>query len=114
MIYLAIPYTWNPEKSFEIANKVAAELMLKGNVVFSPISHSHPISLHMTKEQQIDHDLWMKQDLPMLLKAKKLVIIDLGQELTRNSRGLQKEIKTARDNHIPIAYYRYKEHGNNL
>ena len=42
-IYLAIPYSGHIEKSFRLANEIAAELIQKGFIVFSPISMSHPI-----------------------------------------------------------------------
>jgi hypothetical protein len=48
-IYLACPYS-HPEAAvretrFQQVNAVAADLMLRGNMVFSPISHTHPIAL---------------------------------------------------------------------
>ncbi len=46
-IYLATPYTdFDPAvraARFFAVNKVAAHLMKKGFLVFSPISHTHPI-----------------------------------------------------------------------
>jgi hypothetical protein len=45
--YLAIPYSHDNEEvreiRFEIANAVSALLMKKGEVIFSPISHTHPM-----------------------------------------------------------------------
>ncbi len=44
-IYLAIPYSdIDHDLSFRTANKIASELMLAGNIVFSPISHGHAIA----------------------------------------------------------------------
>jgi hypothetical protein len=43
-IFLSINYTGMEEKSFRIANKYAAKLISEGHIVFSPISHSHPIA----------------------------------------------------------------------
>lgn len=108
-VYLGIPYTWNPERSFQIANVVAAEFMQQGNIVFSPISHSHPVSRHI-KELQLDRDFWMKQDLPMLASCNRMVIIvpsdeDGGYQLVLNSKGLQREIKVAEGLFIEIEYY---------
>ena len=51
LVYLALPFTAHPEKSFEIANKVAAKLMEQGVIVFSPISHSYPIALEMSNKE---------------------------------------------------------------
>ena len=43
-IYLATAYTGYEKKSFDIANKVAAQFIKEGHFVFSPISMSHPIA----------------------------------------------------------------------
>ena len=75
IIYLAIPYTWNAERSFEIVNKVAADLITKGYIVISPISSSHPISKHMDKKYQFDQNTWQHQDLPILERCDVLLLI---------------------------------------
>lgn len=109
MIYLAIPYTWNPDLSFQIANKVAAELMSNSEVVFSPISHSHSIADHLNPELRTDQEFWMHQDLPFVKKCDKMVIvcIDGDHEMIRRSKGVQREIKEAEMNQIPITFYDY-------
>ena len=66
-IYLACPY-WHKdpivrEERYQLVTRKAAELMLQGYQVFSPITHSHPISAHMPNQ---DHDFWMKQDYPYI------------------------------------------------
>ena len=43
-IYLAIPYSGAEEESYELANKITVLLMNNGFNVFSPITHSHPLS----------------------------------------------------------------------
>ena len=54
MTYVAIPYSHpDPdvrENRFRIANRVAAKLMADGLLVFSPISHSHPIALELERD----------------------------------------------------------------
>jgi len=112
IIYLCIPYSWNPEKSFEIANKVTAKLMQEGNIVFSPVSHSHPISLEMQDYLQTNHDFWMSQDLPMLERCDELLVVIIGEEgpnLISNSKGCQAEINTANTFGMPINYIEYYE-----
>lgn len=106
IIYLAIPYTFNPEISFKIANEVAADLMKDGYIVFSPISHSHPISINLDEKLRCDHDFWMKQDLPILkLCSKVIMIVPNGvQKLIQQSRGCVMEIQTATHYNIPIEY----------
>lgn len=112
LIYLAIPYTWNPQKSFEIANRVAADLMEQGYIVFSPISHSHPIADWMTDDKRLSQDFWMYQDLPILdvcQELKLIVVGENGMELIQNSQGCQKEYRRAEANKQPITYYYYAE-----
>ena len=43
-IYLAIPFSGIEEKSFKAATEIAGLLISKGYIVFSPITHSHPIN----------------------------------------------------------------------
>lgn len=118
LIYLAIPYTWNPEVSYEIANKVSAELMKGGHVVFSPISHSHPIASHLDKSLRTDHVFWMGKDLPVLKKCDELCIVHIKgkgldpEKLIKESRGLQEEIQTAKNEGIPITDIDYHYIGN--
>lgn len=112
IIYLCIPYSWNPEESFRIANIVSAQLMLKGNIVFSPISHSHPISLEMDPNLQLDHDFWMKQDIALLNKCNEICVVlinENGMNLVTKSRGCNVEIEFCKKNNIPINYLKYYE-----
>lgn len=111
IVYLAIPYTWNPEQSFIITNEIAAKLMLEGYVVFSPISHSHPISKNMTTDLKFNQEFWMKQDLPMLRKSSKVffvVIGDNGMSLIDDSDGCQSEKEEAQKYNIPIEFIKYE------
>lgn len=104
MIYLAIPYS-HPEQSvkdkrFRIANAVAAELMCKGEVVYSPISHTHIIAKenHLTT----DWDYWQSACEQFLTIADKLVVITI--EGWKESTGVQAEIDYAKQHDIPIEY----------
>jgi nucleoside 2-deoxyribosyltransferase len=109
-IYLAIPYTWNPDKSFEIANKVTADLMSKGNVVFSPISHSHPVADFLPKELRTNSEWWMQQDLPLVQWADEIHVVhigDLGNDLICNSKGVCREIEYAKQLNKPIKIIEY-------
>jgi hypothetical protein len=110
LIYLAIPYTWNPEKSFEIANKVAAKLMLKGIRVFSPISHSYPIAKNLSPEQNTSYNFWMHQDLTILSRCDELLVVtigDNGESLIKESKGCTTELQVADALGIPINYMKY-------
>lgn len=111
MTYLAIPYTWNPDKAFEIANKVAAQLMSEGVVVFSPISHSHNIADHLSPELRIDQEFWMYQDLPFIRKCDQVMIVRISGDdnLIAESKGVQREIQEAKEWVVPITYYEYQD-----
>ena len=49
LVYLAVPYTHEDpeirEKRFKAVSKVAGKLLNEGEMIFSPISHCHPIAL---------------------------------------------------------------------
>lgn len=110
IIYLGLPYTFNPEESFRIANEVASVLMDRGYIVFSPISHSHPIAQNYSEEKRIDQQFWLNQDLPMLLKCDEVFFILIGEngtELFVNSKGCQAEYLTAKQKKMPIKYIKY-------
>ena len=110
-VYLAIPYTWNPEKSFEIANVVAAQLMEQGYVVFSPISHSHPVAQYLPPSLLTDHEFWMKQDIPLVAWADEIVAVVIGEDgynLIEQSKGVQKEISIGKTLQKSIYYYTIK------
>ena len=62
-IYLACPYSHNPMRGFVESSKAAARLMDAGNIVFSPISHSHPVAVH-GKLDAMDQAFCLRQDLP--------------------------------------------------
>ena len=116
LIYLAIPYSvWDTEKSFDVANKVAADLMQQGHTVFSPISHSHPIQKELP-ESCWNHDFWMNQDLPILRLCDKLYVVVIrsyngvkvdGGALLKKSRGCNQEIDLFIELNKPITYYTY-------
>jgi nucleoside 2-deoxyribosyltransferase len=94
-IYLAIPYTFNPSLSHIIANTVTADLMQKGYVVFSPISHSHHIADHLPDIVRTDSDWWMTQDLPFVEWCDEVHVVcigEFGNELISQSKGVQMEL----------------------
>jgi hypothetical protein len=112
--YLAIPYTWNPDKSFEIANKVSAKLMQEGKVIFSPISHSHVIADHMDDSLRLSQSFWMDQDIPLLSVCGEIIIVVLGKiengfKLIENSKGCVSERKRAIELGLNVIYYYYDD-----
>lgn len=113
-IYLAIPYSGLQEESFKIANQVAAQLMMEGHVVFSPISHSHSVSLENSLPGT--WEFWIEQDKEFVKWADELYIIIIpnktvdtnylleGIQLIEKSVGVQGEILIANEFNKPIKY----------
>ena len=101
--YLASPYSHpSPavrQERYEAVVRAAARLMLDGQVVFSPIAHSHPVeTLGMPAPQS--GAFWMKQDLALLRHAERLLILALpGYE---DSAGIKQEIEFALSKNIPV------------
>ena len=95
-IYLACPYS-HPDLHVRLwrvnqVNRKAAELMMHGNLVFSPLSHSHPISNYCTVDP-CDHDFWLRQDLWILDICDEMHILCLpGWD---ESKGIKTEIEHA-------------------
>lgn len=102
MIYLAAPYSHpDPavrEDRFHAINRYAAKLMQEGQVVFSPISHSHPIAFWLP--EGLGWDFWQRQDLPMLRRCQLVKVLALpGWE---DSKGVLAEMKAADEWEIPV------------
>ena len=105
-IYLCAPYS-HPELHVRLwrvnqVNRKAAELMMQGNLVFSPLSHSHPISNYCTVDP-CDHDFWLRQDLWILDICDEMHILCLWG--WNKSKGIGIEIKHAESKGITIVYH---------
>ena len=91
-LYLGLPYSDNNSKvmqyRFEVANQIAAELMNMGYYVFSPISHSHPISVQCGLPG--DYFYWKKWNRSFLEWAEVLIVVKL--EGWKRSEGLNGEV----------------------
>lgn len=102
-IYLACPYSHpdpsERERRVAIVNKKAAELMEQGNLVFSPLSHSVPISEYC-KVHSTNHDFWIQQDLWILEVCNEMNILCLDG--WQQSRGIEIEKTLAVKLNIPI------------
>jgi hypothetical protein len=89
--YLATPYAKYPDgpiAAFEEAAKQAGILARAGICIFCPITHSHPIHLHVNP---IDaHRFWLDFDRPFMAAAKGLIVCQLTG--WHESRGIREEI----------------------
>lgn len=104
LTYLAIPYSHpDPavmEKRFQTANRVAAVLMKRGVLVFSAISHSHPIALD--GGLPLGFDFWEEYDRTVLSRCGDMIVVQIdGWE---RSKGVQAEIAIADELGIPVLF----------
>jgi len=108
--YLASPYQ-NPdhptdrqycEARFDEACIAAAKMMAKGQHIFCPIAHSHPIASWLRDDLRASHKFWLAQDFALLAMADLLLVLQLHQ--WERSYGVAQEIAFARDNGIPVEY----------
>jgi hypothetical protein len=100
-IYLAGPYSGQEEHSFRCLTYLTGRLQKLGHVVFSPVTHSHPVA--RSQSMPTDHEFWMDQDLPFLQAwADELWVLKLpGWE---ESKGVQEEIRTAEEQCLTVRY----------
>jgi hypothetical protein len=94
LIYLACPYS-HPEaevrlKRFNAVNRLAARLMRAGVLIFSPISHTHPIAEHGLPK---GWDFWGRYDRRMLGICDELLVYCLDGWDT--SVGVAAEVEAA-------------------
>ena len=104
-VYLATPYTGTKaeqQQRFEVVNTVAARLMGEGILVFSPISHTHPIAL--AGDLPKGWDFWKEYDLTFIEWCDELWV--LMQDGWQDSTGVTAERKLAREMGKPIMYIR--------
>ena len=99
-IYLAIPYTGQEEVSFETANNVAGDLMKQGHIVFSPISHTHPIAGQC--KLPTHWDFWQRFDRSFIEWCNELWIAPFGDY--KKSKGVMAEIEIARSMSKPVVF----------
>jgi nucleoside 2-deoxyribosyltransferase len=105
-VYLACPYShptckeWERVR-FDLANIAAMTLINAGYIVFSPISHSHPVSSTQPAERN-SYVLWLGQDVHFMEWADKCVVLTLPGWL--DSHGVKWEIEWFTKNQKPIDY----------
>lgn len=93
LIYLACPYS-HPERAiriyrFNAANRAAAYLMGQGEIVFSPISHTHPIA--ESGSLPLGWEYWERFDRTFLEMSKRFIVLKI--EGWQESKGVRAEIE---------------------
>lgn len=103
LLYLAAPYS-DPDprvrqRRFEAVCQHAAALIRSGALLFSPLSHSHPIA---TYGVPVDWSYWEDFDSRLLATCDELAVLRLDG--WRESVGVQAEIDLALDMGLPIRF----------
>ena len=109
LTYLAVPYS-DPDPivrqhRFDQVNRVAARLIGSGQLVFSPISHSHHISIE--HEMSCGWEFWKQHDEYMLSLCSKILVLMLDG--WKESVGVQAEITFATEHGISVEYMEFNE-----
>lgn len=104
LVYLAGPYS-NPDpqvciRRFETLNQHAARMMQAGIMVFSPISHTHPIAL--AGDLPKGWDFWEKYDSLYLDMSRAMVVLCLDG--WKSSAGVKHEIRVIESQGKPVYY----------
>jgi hypothetical protein len=104
--YIASPYSKSNaeirEKRYKAVCAVCNYYIRRGETVYSPIAHWHPIAKAFGLP--LDMDFWRRHDLTMLQFAERMIIacIDGWQE----SKGIEEEVEfCSLAPVIPITYF---------
>lgn len=104
LTYLAIPYSHPDasvrEKRFKLANKFSSILMSRGKFVYSPISHTHPMSIE--NNLPTHWEFWEALDTVYLKASKELIVATVDG--WKQSKGVNAEIRIAQVLGLPISY----------
>jgi len=104
IIYLATPYS-HPDPDVRLAryhtvNRVAAKMMRLGDIVYSPISHSHQMAIDYGLPT--DWGYWARSCTTIVSACAAMVV--LRQDGWRESIGVTAEIEVARKHCLQIGY----------
>jgi len=105
-VYLAIPYSQiDKDSSYRQANEATCLIINDGYNVFSPITHSHPLT-KCKAELRGDWEFWQHIDYQFLDWSDEMWVLipEEGKEPVLKSIGVNAEIKYAEDKNIPIRY----------
>lgn len=105
-IYLAIPYTGMQESSYKQANTASVLILNQGLNVFSPITHSHPLTLIDNYEIPHTWEYWQHIDYQFIDWADEVWILvpEEGIEPVVKSTGVTAEIKYAEEHNKKVKF----------
>jgi nucleoside 2-deoxyribosyltransferase len=112
IIYLAGPYS-HPDPAiregrYALITAVAAQLISKGFIVFSPLTMTHPIDkLLAGHSETLGSDYWVNFDEAFMEFCSEMVVVMVdGWD---KSSGVARETKFFRDRGRPVRHIPYKE-----
>jgi hypothetical protein len=88
------------EDRFDAACRFAGAMMASGELVFSPIAHTHPIAVRCALPR--GWEFWKRYDQAMLAAADKVVVVMMNG--WRDSKGIENEIRIAKEMGKPVEY----------
>ena len=108
VIYVGGPYTHADHnirrKRFEALTAVAAEIVKQGHIVYSPITHTHPIDLHFVRgDVHLSYDFWCDFDETFMSVCTEMVIVPL--EGWDKSSGVKREREYFEKRGLPVTFY---------
>lgn len=105
MIYLAAPYSHASDivrhQRFEQVTKIAASLVSSGQMVFSPITHSHPMMEHA--KLGAGWRTWEELDRKVMLVCTDVYVVMLPG--WKESEGVMAEISLAKQMGLKVRYF---------
>ncbi len=103
-IYLACSYSHEDkdieELRFRAVSKIAGQLIKAGNIVYSPISHTHPMA--MVNRFPTGYEYWRELDEFYIERCDIFMILKLAN--WEISKGVAAEAEKATDLGKPIIY----------
>lgn len=107
-IYLAIPYGGIEEESYKLATTFTAFIMSrhKDINIFSPITHSHPLTKIEGINMPNNFEFWKEKDFQFIDWANEVWVLvpDGNVILVNKSAGVAQEIMYANKLKKPIIY----------
>lgn len=100
--YLAVPYSHASadirEARYHAVTVVAGELMKAGKIIYSPITHGHPIADAV--DMPTNWQFWQKHCMAILQECSELLVLKLAG--WDSSVGVAAEMDEARRLRIPV------------
>lgn len=112
IVYLAAPYT-DPDPGvrldrFHKVTEVAARMIERGELVYSPLTMTHPIDLVLAEDgATMGSNYWVRYDEAFMSFCTKIVVLKLPG--WQASSGVKREIEFFRAAGCPIEYITYEE-----